>query len=122
MAFLDPKVLSPPQTLSIDTTDSSTPPENPALSYLYLTASKNFESFASSKTYLTTLLHSPSPAILGLTQSIQPFPSNVHPAFVHTNTSKKKGVQVKKKYKPVGLKTKSVTSSVPEEFRIEKIL
>ncbi|KAG6894670.1 hypothetical protein C0992_005174 [Termitomyces sp. T32_za158] len=35
-------------------------------------------------------------------------------------TPKWKGVQVKKKYKPVALKTKPVTSSVSEDFRIEQ--
>ncbi|KAG6885981.1 hypothetical protein C0993_006908 [Termitomyces sp. T159_Od127] len=94
--------------------------ENPSLSYLYLTTSETFESFTTPEKYLTTLPHSPSPAILGLTQSVVPPTSEIHSTYVHANTSKRKGVQVKKKYKPVALKTKPVASSVPEEFRIEQ--
>ncbi|KAG6876162.1 hypothetical protein C0993_005265 [Termitomyces sp. T159_Od127] len=119
-AFLDPEVLSPLQTTSANTTDSSTPLENPSLSYLYLTTSKTFEPFTSPETYLTTLPHSPSPAILGLTQSVVPPTFKIDPMSAHVNTLEREGVQVKKKYKPVALKTKPVTSSVSEEFRIEQ--
>ncbi|KAG6896843.1 hypothetical protein C0993_007982 [Termitomyces sp. T159_Od127] len=94
--------------------------ENPSLSYLYLTASKTFQPFATTNTYLTTLPHSPSPAILGLTQSVIPITPKIHPTYAQTNTSKRKGVQVKKKYKPIVLKTEPIASSVPEEFRIER--
>ncbi|KAG6883183.1 hypothetical protein C0993_007477 [Termitomyces sp. T159_Od127] len=119
-AFLDPKVLSPPQTSSTNIPDSPSSLENPSLSYLYLTASETFQPFASTDTYLTTLPHSTSPAILGLTQSVVPPTSKIHPTYAHTNTPKRKGVQVKKKYKPVALKIKPVASSVPKEFRIER--
>ena len=44
-----------------------------------------------------------------------PFPT------VYTTTKPKcKGVQVKKKYKPVAMKTKPVASQVSEDFRIER--
>ncbi|KAG6864744.1 hypothetical protein C0993_008570, partial [Termitomyces sp. T159_Od127] len=48
-----------------------------------------------------------------------PIIPEIHLTYAQTNTPKRRRVQVKKKYKPVALKTKPVASSVPEEFRIE---
>ena len=42
------------------------------------------------------------------------------PAVYTTAEPKRKGVQVKKKYKPVAMKTKPVASQVSEDFRIER--
>ncbi|KAG5331699.1 hypothetical protein C0989_007415, partial [Termitomyces sp. Mn162] len=44
-----------------------------------------------------------------------PFPTQ----YVTNNPPKWKGVQVKKKYKPVAMKTKPVASHVSKDFRIE---
>ncbi|KAG5328458.1 hypothetical protein C0989_010417, partial [Termitomyces sp. Mn162] len=44
-----------------------------------------------------------------------PFPAQ----FVANKPPKQRGVQVKKKYKPVAMKTKPVASHVSEDFRIK---
>ncbi|KAG5349351.1 hypothetical protein C0989_004430, partial [Termitomyces sp. Mn162] len=44
-----------------------------------------------------------------------PFPTQ----FVANKTPKQKGVQVKKKYKPVAMKTKPVTSHISKDFQIK---
>ncbi|KAG5350486.1 hypothetical protein C0989_010818 [Termitomyces sp. Mn162] len=45
-----------------------------------------------------------------------PFPTQ----FVANKPAKRKGVQVKKKYKPVAMKTKAITGHVSKDFRIEQ--
>ncbi|KAG5348713.1 hypothetical protein C0989_008801 [Termitomyces sp. Mn162] len=44
-----------------------------------------------------------------------PFPAQ----YVTNKPPKRKGVQVKKKYKPVTMKTKPVTSHISEDFQIK---
>ncbi|KAG5337137.1 hypothetical protein C0989_010564 [Termitomyces sp. Mn162] len=44
-----------------------------------------------------------------------PFPAQ----FVTNKPTKQKGVQVKKKYKPVAMKTKPVTSHISKDFQIK---
>ncbi|KAG6879147.1 hypothetical protein C0992_004821 [Termitomyces sp. T32_za158] len=97
-ADLDPEVLSPSPTTSANIQAQNTSLTNSALAYLYLTASNNFDKYSSDDTYLTTLPDSSCPAALGLT----------------------KARNLKKKYKPVALKTKPVASSISKDFRIEQ--
>ncbi|KAG6882267.1 hypothetical protein C0992_011158, partial [Termitomyces sp. T32_za158] len=91
-----------------------------ALAYLYLTASNNFDKYSSEDTYLTTLLDSSCPAVLGLTKARNCTSDLSNNLSAYVTAPKRKGVQVKKKYKPVALKTKPVASSVSEDFRIEQ--
>ncbi|KAG6893662.1 hypothetical protein C0992_009143, partial [Termitomyces sp. T32_za158] len=91
-----------------------------ALAYLYLTTSDNFYKYSSDDTYLTTLPDSSCPAALGLTKARNCTSDLSNNLSAYVTAPKQKGVQVKKKYKPVALKTKPVASSVSEDFRIER--
>ncbi|KAG6874892.1 hypothetical protein C0992_006070 [Termitomyces sp. T32_za158] len=91
-----------------------------ALAYLYLTTSDNFDKYSSDDTYLTTLPNSSCPAALGLTKARNCTSDLSNNLSTYVTAPKWKGVQVKKKYKPVALKTKPVASSVSEDFRIEQ--
>ncbi|KAG6877140.1 hypothetical protein C0992_010716 [Termitomyces sp. T32_za158] len=95
-----------------------------SLAYLYLTASNHFDKFASPNTYLTTLPNATTPAVLRLTK-VSDCANNIidilptASTYTAATNSERKGVQVKKKYKPVALKVKPVTSSISENFKIE---
>ncbi|KAG6878369.1 hypothetical protein C0992_008225 [Termitomyces sp. T32_za158] len=91
-----------------------------ALAYLYLTTSDNFDKYSANDTYLTTLPDSPCPAALGLTKARNCTSDLSNNLSSYITAPKQKGVQVKKKYKPVALKTKPVTSSVSKDFRTKQ--
>ncbi|KAG6878971.1 hypothetical protein C0992_006226 [Termitomyces sp. T32_za158] len=127
-AFLDSEVLS----LNLDTSaDAPTLSNqnyqnitNSSFAYLYLTALDHFDKFASPDMYLTTFPNATTSAVLGLTKAsdcankttdILPTAS----AYTAVTNPKRKGVQVKKKYKPITLKVKPVTSSMSENFQIK---
>ncbi|KAG5335235.1 hypothetical protein C0989_001743 [Termitomyces sp. Mn162] len=100
---------------------------DPALAYLYATACDLSEFSIPPLSYFAST-DSPIPLILGQTLPIDtsnvetaptyvniPFPAQ----FVTNKPAKRKGVQVKKKYKPVAMKTKPVAGHVSKDFRIE---
>ncbi|KAG6879173.1 hypothetical protein C0992_004638 [Termitomyces sp. T32_za158] len=119
-ADLDPEVLSPSPTTSANTHSQNTSLTDSALAYLYLTASDNFDKYSLDDTYLTTLPDSSCPAALGLTKARNCTSDMSNNLSSYVTAPKQKGVQVKKKYKPVALKTKPVASSVSKDFRIEQ--
>ncbi|KAG6875312.1 hypothetical protein C0992_004348 [Termitomyces sp. T32_za158] len=119
-ADLDPEVLSPSPTTSANINSQNTSLTDSALAYLYLTASDNFDKYSSDDTYLTTLPDSSCPAALGLTKARNCTSDMSNNLSSYITAPKQKGVQVKKKYKPVALRTKPVASSVFKDFRIEQ--
>ncbi|KAG6882218.1 hypothetical protein C0992_012456, partial [Termitomyces sp. T32_za158] len=119
-ADLDPEVLSPSPTTSANINSQNTSLTDSALAYLYLTASDNFDKYSSDDTYLTTLPDSSCPAALGLTKARDCTSDLSNNLSAYVTAPKRKGVQVKKKYKPVALKMKPVASSISEDFRIEQ--
>ncbi|KAG6871598.1 hypothetical protein C0992_010657, partial [Termitomyces sp. T32_za158] len=119
-ADLDPEVLSPSPTTSANIHSQNTSLTDSALAYLYLTASDNFDKYSSDDTYLTTLPNSSCPAALGLTKARNCTSDLSNNLSTYVTAPKQKGVQIKKKYKPVALKTKPVTSSISEDFRIKQ--
>ncbi|KAG6846715.1 hypothetical protein H0H93_012301, partial [Arthromyces matolae] len=94
--------------------DSVSPPpsiEDSIYAYLYLTASNLFRSYSAAvPPSMLVADYNASTCILGLSNST---------AFPSAEPSRK-GVQVKKKYKPVALCTKPVSADVPDCFRIER--
>ncbi|KAG6874024.1 hypothetical protein C0992_008167 [Termitomyces sp. T32_za158] len=119
-ADLDPEVLSPSPTTSANIQSQNTSLTDSALAYLYLTASDNFDKYSSDDTYLTTLPDSSCPTALGLTKARNCTSDVSNNLSSYITTPKWKGVQVKKKYKPVALKTKPVASGISEDFRIKQ--
>ncbi|KAG6894606.1 hypothetical protein C0992_005416 [Termitomyces sp. T32_za158] len=107
-------------TVTADLDPENTSLTNSALAYLYLTTSDNFDRYSSDDTYLTTLPDSSCPAALGLTKARNCTSNFSNNLSAYVTAPKWKGVQVKKKYKPVALKTKPVASSVSEDFRIKR--
>ncbi|KNZ75403.1 hypothetical protein J132_02735 [Termitomyces sp. J132] len=104
-------------------TDSNTQ-TNPVLSYLYATASNLSELSLPPHSYLvstdtsnflilrqTLPLDTNDPDITPTYVNI-PFPTQ----FVANESPKQKGVQVKKKYEPITIKTKPVASHISEDF------
>ncbi|KAG5347147.1 hypothetical protein C0989_012568, partial [Termitomyces sp. Mn162] len=98
-------------------TDSNTQ-TNPALAYLYATASNISDLSLPPRSYLVSTDTS-NPLILGQTLPFDTCVTDTTPTYVNipfpaqyvaNEPPKRKGVQVKKKYKPVIMKTKPVTS------------
>ncbi|KAG6894472.1 hypothetical protein C0995_014280, partial [Termitomyces sp. Mi166 len=112
--------------------------DNPALACLYLTASEIFNSYIQENTKNKDSLLVTDFLVLGHIPWRQCQQSPYHdvyaPTLLGTNFSsaaptadvfkadvpKCKGVQTKKKYKPVTLKVKPVASTVPEDFHVER--
>ncbi|KAG5731809.1 hypothetical protein E4T56_gene1548 [Termitomyces sp. T112] len=107
---------------------NSDPQTDPALAYLYTMASDISDLSLPPHAYLVSTDTS-NPLILGQTLPLDtcvtdttltyiniPFPAQ----YVANKPPKRKGVQVKKKYKPVAMKTKPVTSHISKDFQIER--
>ncbi|KNZ76404.1 hypothetical protein J132_10514 [Termitomyces sp. J132] len=106
---------------------NSDPQTDPALAYLYTTASDISNLSLPPRAYLVSTDTS-NPLILGQTLPLDTYVTDTTPTYVNipfpaqyvaNEPPKRKGVQVKKKYKPIAMKTKPVTSHVSEDFRIE---
>ncbi|KAG5329850.1 hypothetical protein C0989_009252 [Termitomyces sp. Mn162] len=100
---------------------------NPALAYLYAMASNISDLSLPPHSYLVSADTS-NPLILGQTLPLDTHVTDTTPTYVNipfptqfvTNKPpKQRGVQVKKKYKPITMKTKPVASHVSEDFRIK---
>ncbi|KAG6858732.1 hypothetical protein C0995_014379, partial [Termitomyces sp. Mi166 len=112
--------------------------DNPALACLYLTASKIFNSYVQENTKNKDSLLVTDSLALGhipwRQRQQSPYHNVYAPTLLGTNFSsaaptadvfkadapKCKGVQTKKKYKPVALKVKPVAGTVPEDFHVER--
>ncbi|KAG6834949.1 hypothetical protein H0H93_006165 [Arthromyces matolae] len=109
-----------PSVYSRDLTGSIHAPssiEDSAYAYLFLTASNLFRSFSASiPPSVLVADYQTATCILGKANITD---SSAIATF-NTTVPKRKGVQVKKKYKPVALQTKPVGAEVPDEFRIER--
>ncbi|KAG5724609.1 hypothetical protein E4T56_gene3937 [Termitomyces sp. T112] len=101
---------------------------NPALAYLYTMASNISNSSLPPRSYLVST-DTYNPLILGQTLPFDTCVTDTTPTYVNipfpaqyvtNDPPRQKGVQVKKKYKPVAMKTKPVASHVSEDFRIER--
>ncbi|KAG5333789.1 hypothetical protein C0989_004836 [Termitomyces sp. Mn162] len=97
---------------------------DPTLAYLYTTASDVSNLSLPPRAYLVSTDTS-NPLILGQTLPLDTYVTDTTPTYVNipfptqyvaNKPPKQKGVQVKKKYKPVAMKTKPVTSHVSEDF------
>ncbi|KAG5348796.1 hypothetical protein C0989_008102 [Termitomyces sp. Mn162] len=97
---------------------------NPALAYLYTMASDISDLSLPPRSYLVSADTS-NPLILGQTLPLDTHITDITPTYVNipfpaqfvTNEPpKQRGVQIKKKYKPVAMKTKPVTSHVSKNF------
>ncbi|KAG5723582.1 hypothetical protein E4T56_gene18126 [Termitomyces sp. T112] len=100
---------------------------DPALAYLYTTASNISNLSLPPHAYLVST-DTYNPLILGQTLPLDTYVTDTTPTYVNilfpaqyvaNEPPKRKGVQVKKKYKPVAMKTKPVTSHISEDFPIE---
>ncbi|KAG5349184.1 hypothetical protein C0989_005415 [Termitomyces sp. Mn162] len=107
---------------------NSNPQTDFALAYLYTTASNISDLSLPPRAYLVSTDTS-NPLILGQALPLDTCVTDTTPTYVNipspaqyvaNKPPKQKGVQVKKKYKPVTMKTKPVTSHVTEDFRIER--
>ncbi|KAG5334994.1 hypothetical protein C0989_002621 [Termitomyces sp. Mn162] len=101
---------------------------NPALAYLYAMASDISDLSLPPRSYLVSADTS-HPLILGQTLPLDTHVTDTTPTYVNipfpaqfvaNKPPKQRGVQVKKKYKPVAMKTKPVASHVSEDFQIER--
>ncbi|KAG5334284.1 hypothetical protein C0989_003528 [Termitomyces sp. Mn162] len=112
------------QDILLTNSDTST---NPALAYLYATTSDLADLSLPPHSYLVSTDTSNS-LILGQTLLLDTNNTNTAPTyinvpfpaqFVDNKPHKQKGVQAKKKYKPVTMKTKPITSHISKDFQIE---
>ncbi|KAG5733236.1 hypothetical protein E4T56_gene20881 [Termitomyces sp. T112] len=97
---------------------------NPALAYLYTMASNISDLSLPPRSYLVSADTS-NPLILGQTLPLDTPVTDITPTYVNipfpaqfvaNEPPKQRGVQIKKKYKPVAMKTKPVASHVSEDF------